>query len=895
MARMTGEFDVFSELHYEGRVLTEEKRLGTYYEFNLGNRELPVFEHKDTIIDAVDQHRVAIIVGGTGTGKSTQVPQYLLETGAYDQIKMSQPRRLAASNVYGRIKQEVGAVCGAEVAEDWVGFKHAGEEQGSEYTLIKVVTDGLQKKLEMSDKGVTGPNVVIIDEAHEANERITVLVSWVKELVKVDPLVHVVLMSASMDAERLARYFEDAIGEKPPIIEIEGKMFDVDVIERPDSTVADTTVELLSKMRNEDGLDTDTAGDIMLFLPGKGEIKEQMEEVRRGIPPEMKNIVKLFPLHSNLSSAEQQAALTEYPGCVRVIFSTDITESSLTVPGLKYIVDAGLKRPQYVDDEGAQGLVTIEASQANLTQRKGRVGRVCEGVYILTRLNKHMPYVPIAKRPPFPDPEIMHTDVQSSVLELKQVGIEMREWDMFDRAPSYLLKLADVHLELLDATNGIGGDITPIGLQMNQFPISTSSSRIMVESLGYPESVRSYLAAVTAARELGGLQFYGRGANTLWQDLSQETQSDLLVQLDLFIAAQHMTNAELWDYGFDVSALQRAREQFAKIASRAHAPYGLLEPPTKAEREQIVECSLVGFMPTIYYHNGDGTYVNISNKRAPTPREISRRSCVVGTPEYLVGDPWRVEVNRNGNKSYQHLIHNVTVVTREQLARLAAKRTIWRVDDYRIRGENGIMLDKPQQVEKAYAFDNHHTGRVRYVEPDPSYALRIKIIEESLESPGAEQRRLRELKKELEELGHKAKHLVPQLTQDELERLVHEAAPHNITNPATIEDNLRAMRFIDPKRSLTIESFISQERIEEIKRNAPDEITIGETTHALLYQQGKPLVQVHDPSFSLSVDDEHAYLPDGREIKFIYLDSNGRSRHFTLRQLQAAALNEMFT
>lgn len=907
MSRQVNEFDINLELFHDGLEFTTGKTLGVLDELILGNRELPTYKHKNFIVDTIADNPVTIITAETGTGKSTQLPQYLLETEDYDQILVTQPRRPAAKGVYSRIKEEIGEVLGPTVAEDCVAYHTAVEKMGPDNAPIKIVTDGLQLVEELHGKGVDGRKVLVIDEAHESNSNIELLLAWAKQKLQDDPLLRVVLMSAKMDTNTLADYFHDVTATRPPILEIKGRKHEVVEIERPDSTVSNVAMELLMTMQgkagtvdeegregktDKDGFDPETRGDTLIFLPGKREIQEVMDEVERRLPKGMHNKVKLFPLHGNLSPSEQDAALKEYPNHVKFVFSTDIAESSLTVPGLKYVVDAGLKRQPDVDYEGTKGLRTIPASRANCLQRMGRVGRTSDGIYILTRLNQDKPFVPLKNRDAYPIAEILRTDVQRSVLRLKDVGIEMRDWDMLNKASSRILELADVHLELLDATSESSGAMTPMGRAMNQYPLCTSSGRIMVEAAGYPRPIRSYLAAMTAAKEVGGLQFYGRSISSRWRELSDETQSDLLVQLDLFIASQNMTDAELKDYGFDVSNVHRAREQYVKIAKLAAASDDVLEVPTEEEREQILECSLVGFVPAIYSHQGGGQYLNISNNQAPTLREISNRSRVGSTPDYLVGDPWRVEVEKDGEVEELHIIHNATVVTEAQLGRLVAKHVVWKVTDYRVAGSNNVVLDKVQQIERAFAFGEFDLGQERQVAPEPSYALRSKIIEASLEVPGAEQRKLRDIKKQLEQLAHLTKRYVPQFTQEYLERLVHEAAPHDITNPATIEDNLRLMN-LDPERALTLDTFIPSETVEEIRRSAPSEMIVGEQIRHVAYRKGKPLIRVHDPSFVLDVEEDHVFLDDGREVYFLYHNTAGRTRAFTLGQLKLAAMFEL--
>ncbi len=892
MSRRAGEFDIDSELRHEGLVFAVGNTLEVANEWQLGNPDLPVYPYKCEITETIADNAVTIITAQTGTGKSTQIPQYLLETEQYNQIIVSQPRRLAANNVFSRIKEELSNVFGVS-AIDYISLHHAAQKEGPENAAIKIVTDGLQVILELMGKGASGRDVLVIDETHEANSNIEILLALAKERVRSDPNFRVVLMSAKMDTNELADYFADVTVARPPIMELPGEMHEVEVIERPESTVATEVVQLALSMkgtnedRDEAGFNPKTRGDVLAFLPGKREIEEVMHEVKRRLPKDMHSRVKLFALHRNLSPSEQDAAIRRYPNHIKFIFATNIAESSITVDGLKYVVDAGLNRQEDIDDEGTKGLQTVTATTANFVQRMGRVGRTSKGTYISTRINQDRAYTPLHEREMYPVAQILRTDMQRNSLRLRVAGYEARIFDWLHKTSGHILKLADVNLVLLDAVGPESGAVAPIGRSMNEYPLCTSSARIMVESAGYPRPVRSYLAAMTASKELGGLQFYGRNVSNLWRELSEETQSDLLVQLDLFIAAQHMTDAELRAYGFDVSNVHRAREQYTKIAKTASAYAEVLKPPTEEERDMILECSLIGFMPAIYHHKGEGKYANISNSHSPTLREISTRSRVgkYTNPDFVVGDPWRVELQGGG---FLHLIHNVTAITEEQVARLAAKHTVWRVEDYRVSGTNSVLLDKVVQVERAYAFNGFDLKQEREVEPEPSYALRLKIIEEALQMPGAEQRKIRQVKKELEELSHLTKRHVPQLTQQRLEQLIHEAAPYDITNPATIEDNLRLMS-LDPETAITRSMFVPDDIVADILEKAPTEILVGSRIRHVDYRHGKPLVKVQNLSFVFDNDEDSVRLEDGREVYFVYRNRTGFTREYTLSQLRSMA------
>lgn len=847
--------------------------------YKLGNEDLPIFAFKEEIVETIANNPVTIIVAETGAGKSTQVPQFLAETFGYDHVYVTQPRRPAAKGVFERVRHEVTEKRGVYAGEDLASFQTAVDKQGPEHAMVRVKTDGLQLVHELHMKGTLENDVLIIDEVHEWNSNVELLVAWSKKAIEENPSMHVVLMSATMDAENLASYYESVCEEKPPIINVPGRNYPVEWIEKPDSTVVDEVIRLVQTMQNIKDKVPDTPRGILVFEPGKREIQEAIDEINRRTPIEMRDQVKIFPLHAKLSTEEQDAAIEEYPGFIKIVVATDIAEASITIPDVKYVVDSGLKRQPNLDDEGTKGLSTIQASRANCMQHAGRVGRVSAGVYILTKMDQKSEFMPFKARESYPLAEILRTDVQRNVLRLKAIGIEMREFDMYHKASQHILELADVQLNMHGAIDD-DGRITTMGHTMNQYPLCTSSARIMVESLGYPRPIRAYLAAITASKEQGTLQYYAHNAGSEWRDLTDETSSDLLVQLDLFIATQGMSDAELKRLGMDISNVRRAQEQYVKIARLAGASGAPLVPPTEEERELIKECSLVGFIPSIYVHEGEGKYKNISNPHANIQREITNRSVITGNPPIVIGDPWRVERFDDDGPRVEHLIDNVSTPSLQQIGKVAAQHVTWHFDDYELRD------GKYYQRERSFLLDSIDLKtEPRLMPPEPSPRLRATIIEHAIEKPGAEQRRLRELKNQVEYFSHRAKDPVPLFTQDMLLELVHEAAPPDITNPAIIEDNLRLMA-LDPERRLHLDDFVSPERRKLIEETAPHTIQIGDQMMSVNYHNRKPLVRVYDPSFLLGTDDVSISLEDGREVRFIYHNDDGHPRQYTLSQLR---------
>ena len=616
----------------------------------LGNQALPVFEYKDEINSALRDNPVIVVVAETGAGKSTQIPQFALDEG-YKKVYITQPRRTAARNVFMRIREEVAQVRGDYAADDLVSYQTAGEKEGGDDAKIVVVTDGLHLVKELNDKGVLEDEVLIIDEAHEWNSNIEVLIAWTKQAVTENPKLRIVIMSATIDSAHLADFYgEDKA--RPPIIEIKNRNHTVKCSEKPDSTVVEEAVNITNMLSGKKLSEDEHAG-ILIFEPGKRETQDAMNAIRSALPKDVAKKVKIFPLHAKLSKEEQQAALAQYPGFVKIVVSTDVAQTSLTIPDIKYVIDSGFQRRVELDHEGTPGLKRIPTSQADCDQRAGRTGRVGDGFYILTRLNDSLDFTPYYQRDLYPVPEIMRTDISRNLLRLLELDIDIGEFDMYHRASEGAIELAKDNLQILGALDD-DNQITKIGLEMNRYPACASSGRMLVESMHYNPAIRSYVAAFTAVKEAGGLQYYSQNSGKRWEPLSQEATSDMLFQLDLFIAAQHMSHRELKDHDLDIDNFARALEQYQKIAKLAGAPAHVLETPDESEREDILRCIYTGYTPYIYKYAGSDQYVH-AYRDWQTLREVSNRSAVASGGAFLVGDPYRIEIGTEDVTTRQSL------------------------------------------------------------------------------------------------------------------------------------------------------------------------------------------------------------------------------------------------
>lgn len=850
-----------------------EPKLDNEFEYYiLGNPELPVSEHRQEILDAVRDNLFTIITAPTGSGKSTQVPQMLINAG-YKKVYITQPRIVAARDIADRITYELGSELGEDKANKMVRFRSANESKGPSDAVIDVVTDGLQLVVELNSNEENLEEVLIIDEAHEWNSNIEMAIAWAKKSRN----RRVIVMSATMDSRNLASYFADAVDKHPTVIEIEGRTHPVEFIEKPDSNIIEETLKLIPGLLDEALKNEDALNGILVFLPGVKEIDEFMDALEKCLPPEMADKIIMNPLHSKLTAEEQQKALKKYRGKVNIIPATNVAQTSLTIAHIKHVVDSGYEKRIELNDEGVECLKLNAISQADCTQRAGRVGRVGPGTYTLTKLNDIEPHLMFREREKYPIPEILRSDIMRNTLRAAAINLDITELDLYHKVSMQNMLRSQDHLRTLGALDE-NNKITKIGRRMNEFPLSPASARMMVEAelKRHPKEVKAYLSAITASMDSGGLQLFGRDVGRRWNDLTEETTSDLLGQLDIFIATQHLTESEMHEYDLDTKNITKAKDQYRKIAKLMNAfDEGELPPPKLLEREDLKRCIQAGMVNHIYRSLGSLHYVPLKN--STTIRELSNRSLVKGNHQILFGKPYRVEIRHDGEVDEKHIVQDVTAATIADLGRLALNYE-WQPKGFNMR--NGIFVKVVKQM--LYGLD---LGVEKEITAEPSPLLRQQIIEYVLENPGAQQIKLRNIKDETENFAHLAKDHVRKLTHDMIKSLVSLAAPEDITDPSIIDNNLRLiqdgyMEAGEFKDGVKLETFVDTERQISILLNAPEEIEVEGVNLNVTYRNHKAIVKKFETEEIAKLPDE-VLLEDKREVYFQY-----GTKHWTLIDLK---------
>ncbi|UGA56112.1 ATP-dependent RNA helicase HrpA [Vibrio sp. VB16] len=433
--------------------------------------QLPVSQKRADIAKAIAENQVVIVAGETGSGKTTQLPKICSELGRgkYGLIGHTQPRRLAARSVANRIAEEMETELG-----EFVGYKVRFNDQISDNTQIKLMTDGILLAEIQHDRFLNQYDTIIIDEAHERSLNIDFILGYLRELLPRRPDLKVIITSATIDPERFSKHFFNA-----PIIEVSGRTFPVETRYRPlNSDDADDRDQLEGIFEAVDELVDEGLGDILIFMNGEREIRDTADALSK------RNLrdTEIVPLYARLSSGEQNKIFQPHAGR-RIVLATNVAETSLTVPGIKCVIDPGTARiSRYSYRTKVQRLPIEAISQASANQRKGRCGRVEEGICI--RLYSEEDF---ESRPEFTDPEILRTNLASVILQMTALGLGDIQAFPFVEAPDKRNILDGVRLlEELGAMNASSSDtkkqLTAIGRQVARLPIDPRLARMVIEA-----------------------------------------------------------------------------------------------------------------------------------------------------------------------------------------------------------------------------------------------------------------------------------------------------------------------------------------------------------------------------------------------------------------------------
>ncbi|EQC29660.1 adenosinetriphosphatase [Saprolegnia diclina VS20] len=586
-------------------------------------KQLPIYAYREVLLEAVRDHQVIIMVGETGSGKTTQVPQYLHEVGYSEMGKIgcTQPRRVAAMSVAARVAHEMNVKLGNEV-----GYSIRFEDCTSEKTKVKYMTDGMLLREFLTEPDLKSYSCLIIDEAHERTLSTDILFGLIKDISRYREDLKIIIASATLDAEKFSVYFDNA-----PIVKIPGRMFPVDILytRAPEADYLDAAIVTVLQIHI-----TQPPGDILVFLTGQEEI-ETAEELllfrTRGLGSRIRELL-IRPIYATLPSERQaQVFETTPPNTRKVVIGTNIAETSLTIPGICYVIDAGFcKQTNYNPQTGMESLLVTPISQAMANQRAGRAGRTqpgkCFRLYTAWSYQHELDETTI--------PEIQRTNLGTVVLLMKSLGInDLLHFDFMDPPPEKSLIRALEQLYALGALND-RGELTKLGRRMAEFPLDPMMSKALLASEKY--GVSEEVMTVCAMLSVNNTIFYRPKDKAVHADnarlnFARGGGGDHICLLNVYNQWVETNYSTQWTYeNFVVMrALKTARdirEQLAGLCDRVEIEKTSNPHNTEAVRKAL--CA--GFFYNTAKLDNSGAYKTVKQKHSV---HIHPSSCLVKLEE----------------------------------------------------------------------------------------------------------------------------------------------------------------------------------------------------------------------------------------------------------------------
>ena len=586
-------------------------------------KTLPVYKYRSDFINTVKKHQVVVVIGETGSGKTTQLLQYLFEEGyGSDDAKLicTQPRRIAATSVAQRVAQEMGVRCGG-----LVGYKVRFDDKTTDVTQIVFMTDGIMLKEITGNHNLSGVSVIMVDEAHERTIASDVLLGLIRDLIRENKTIRVIVASATIEADKFCKFFG------APKFEIKGRTFRVQVsyaVETvPDPVAAAATTAMM--IHEEKPL----PGDILIFLPGQEEI-ESCATLLREAALEKGALIRellILPIYSTLPPEEQNKIYAPTPAnCRKVVIATNIAETSITIDGIVYVVDSGLCKQKFYNPETLmEQLSIVPTSQASAEQRRGRAGRTREGecIRLFTK------YSFLNELPKETVPEILRSTLSTVVLNLKCLGIDdLLNFDFLDAPSEEALERSLDHLYLLGAITE-QGKASKVGLQMGEFPLDPALSRCMIKAklLGCPRTMAIAASMLSLENNLF------RAARAKDERKRVEGARDKIFGTAVGDVHGYVRLFQQWlEFGnrgeefcnshfINSKSLRRACDVYNQLL-RTYEKIGVdTSSPGTAETSQdaLTKCLLAGFFPNVAHVGFDGmSYVIIRPFGKPPSRLV---------------------------------------------------------------------------------------------------------------------------------------------------------------------------------------------------------------------------------------------------------------------------------
>lgn len=814
-------------------VTTDEATLARRADTDCDNPELPIMAYLERISEAVASNPFTIIRGETGSGKSTQVCQYLAAEDEYDEVIVTQPRRLMVRTLAKRVAEEIQDKYGEEF-DGFVGYKMRGDHTDTPDAAINFVTNGYQEVVELTRHNrVPGQErVVIVDEAHETSIANEVLLALLREEAERDPDLRVVVMSATVDTKSIANYLGNGKYEVP-VIDVPGRQYEREIHEGGDTY---KTIQQLAQAGKKG----------MVAVAGKPEIdKVTTWMTERGIS------TKILPLHGELDKQAQDLVMKDYPEGL-VIVATNVAQTGLTIPGLDWVIDTGEEKRKEVVN-GVEGLRIRPRSRSSCMQWAGRTGRQGKGEYHLTHLPGR-PFVGLGERDEFDTPEIMRVHLDGLVLQLARNGHDIEKMRFRNQPPTEAIARAKRRLTLLGALDD-NNKITPIGRDMEKMSVEARYGRMMIEARKYPESVQKQLALAIAIQEVGGITQKSGKSQKRWQSLldgSLPADSDVLKELEVYLKAQSMNRTERKEYDLLVRNMGQVHGVLSEITRAERIDWRDIDMPTLEEREQLLRCIIAGMADGLYVRKGR-EYIGADGEI----REFARESLASAT-ELIVGEPFDIEWTKTRENRYggvdswtqtTKIVRNITSIPDIAVLREIAPQLFTEKRSGFIIRENGTIAEQWAQL-----FNTQDTGTVEIRESQPSEDRKDFIIDQLLPW-GSRETPYTDIIEEISRLQRKTPEPLMTITPSDMRGMLELALPLEVS---TLEE----ARQYWPE--VVIDDVVPAEVRARIDEQYPDEVHGVE----LVYQLGKPFISnTISPEDLLTLfGDKSTCIPSGQEI-----------------------------
>lgn len=674
---------------------------------DLGNKALPAYQKKAEITAAIENNRISMLVGPTGSGKTTQLGQYMLERGY--KVVFLVPRRVIANNIGERVEEELTEQLGVERAQGMVGISHSERNTVTDDSQILVMTSGtFSRRLPDLSKRWQGEKVVVVaDEIHEGNLETDIATALAVKQVEQDDAWRMVLASATPDIDAVTTAYEQVNGAPVPVTEIKGRPHHLEMVEAPDEDIVDAYLSHSAGVQKA-----------LIFVDGKRSIKEAITKLRAAMTPEERSYTRFFKLHADISEKDRRDIFTMQlaPGEKAVIVSTSAGQSGITVPGVNLVITSGLTKSPELDNEYAPGLPVRHCTQAEIIQQAGRAGRdVSGGVCVLARplgyelyRNRDNPlydFIPLEERSPHIPPEIYHSNIARNVLRGAVLGYdfgELNDYLLHSVTPRTIIDAYEVLATLgaVDDTN----KVTELGTLMDEYPLRPELARTIAEVVRQAKDInlQVYALAIAAAIEAGGLIDFDQGNGDWKAHVRQTTQDDFIGQLDLMMASRRhyhrwprRSNEQEEQY-IDLDGMQAQVDEGAltrmglhpRRTLRAHRAFDkmcrlaglqrrdvVFVDPKETEEQELRDLFLLG-MPELIYQKvatrqGIGQFENVHRLDDSVRREMSRRSMMSSMGRtacgLVAGYPRWYE---DGHGRQHSIIEQAFPVSREQLRRV---------------------------------------------------------------------------------------------------------------------------------------------------------------------------------------------------------------------------------